>query len=193
MNIQLLDDLADAFESKGHIVRETLFPGIERPEISAIYPDVDLCEEIFQLYGWHNGGKGGLNLDSIMFRDTGYLPLQEAKDYASELIRLYVHPDGLDQTDGKFEYPDFDKWVAVSGFEGMVYVVICGKHIFNDKLKNPVLCIGCGAFYIAYDSIESMLHTCIAWVQHESWAPYETMPEEVERSIWRKHNPICFS
>ena len=192
MNRLLLDELADALENKGHKAREKLLPGIARAEIESVYPGVELCDELYQLYGWRNGSNSGLDLDGILFRDTGFLPIEKAKQYASEIIPWYVHPDGPEQADGKFHYQDFDKWVSISGFEGMIYVVICGEHGFNKELKNPILCMGCGAFYVAYDSIDSMIKTCIDWVGHEAWSLDGDLPNGVESKIWKLNNPITF-
>jgi len=192
MNIQLLDELADVMERKGHPTREKLLPGIERKQIDLVYPEVDLCEDLYQLYSWRNGSTSGLNLEGIVFRDTGFLPLEKAKQYASDIIPWYVHPDGPEQTDDEYHYPDFDKWVGISGFEGMIYVVVCGEHKFSKELVNPVLCMGCGAFYVAYDSIESMIKTCIGWASHENWRIDNELPDGEEEAIWKSNNPIAF-
>ncbi len=58
-------------------------------------------------------------------------------------------------------------------------------------LKAPIISMLQGVD-IYFFLMGSMVDTCIDWVSHEAYDEDHTLPQEIEMSIWRKHNPGIF-
>lgn len=72
---------------------------------------------------------------------------------------------------------------------GSTYLVVSGAHQLKPICASPVI----GAFQgtdVYFLSIESMIETCIEWVEQPDYEPHMSAPNEM--SIWRKHNPGVF-
>lgn len=164
---------------------ETLNAGMSSDEIISSYPGVDLCDEVVQMYMWHNGSAGGYDLDGIYFRDHGFISVEKAQTVKDSLVPHYVYFDGSLLETRK----NYKKWVPFAGFNGNILLVVCGDHIYGEDLENPVISVGIGELNIQFDSISSMLKTSIEWVKHPDWRHYSGLPDEVEHEIWSAHNP----
>lgn len=80
----------------------------------------------------------------------------------------------------------------IASFNGGWYVLPTKGHRFSKNLTAPIISVLQGIDVFFY-SIETMVSTCIDWVNHEKYDKNYTLPEDVEMSIWRKHNPGIFT
>lgn len=80
--------------------------------------------------------------------------------------------------------------VPIAHFMGSTYVVTCGPQDVTKQSPHPVL----NAFQrveLFFYSIESMVATCIDWVEQTNYRRDVDTPNELE--IWERHNPGIFS
>jgi len=185
MIVELLEELVRGLESKGLKITDELNPGLTRTEIKLAFPDVTPCDEFIQMYMWSNGCVNGGDLDGLYFRDNGFLSIEHAIRERDSLVPLYAFDDEK-LIESRSEYK---KWIPFAGFNGVIYLVVCGEHIYGDDLQYPIISVGGGDLNIEYDSLESMIRTNIEWVNHSDWQPFEPMPEGIEQEIWTAHNP----
>lgn len=141
----------------------TLEPGLDRDSIRKsihqFFPEVSIPNALFQLYEWHNGSWGGLNIFRLQ-KENYILPHQaflsmkascEYLKYENEVIRKYA-PDGENLLTGVGLFPIFagPSYTCV-GLKPENY----GRIFFysaDDYMSSEVWC---------FDSIESMLKTYI--------------------------------
>ena len=78
-----------------------------------------------------------------------------------------------------------------AAFNGGWYVFPTRGQPFSSSLEAPIIGVLQG-IDIYYFSIETMVSTCIDWVSHEKYGADSSLPGDVERKIWQKHNPGVF-
>lgn len=184
------EQLADAFETKGVPIRQTLRPGASRDHVIGVAAalGIELPEEVVDLYEWHNGVLDTVaDGDSLVFRDNTFISVDAASaEYASIQKYYGVHSSiESDRVDLKACFP-------IARFEGSWYVVACGGHLHGQAMQHPVISVFQGVDLFFY-SVENMLRTCISWVSHPAWAQHAGVPQDVEMELWRKHNADIFS
>lgn len=186
-----LDRLADAFERHGVRVRETLLPGASPAEVAAIEAElgVVLPQAYRELYAWSAGPKDPKNAP-FKFRDAALLRLADAVERREEYIDAYQMDAYSDDADPvEMNGIDLATTAPLAEFEGALYVVACGSHTLTPDAISPVIGVFQG-IDIYFLSIESMLDTCIEWVEQEDWKQYSTAPNE--HQVWHRHNPGVF-
>ena len=176
-----LERLVDAHEARGVPVRESLAPGVSAAELDALAERVgfDLPDDYRALYEWHNGGP------LLLFRDNSFCEIGNPD--AQRTLDIYSE---IGEEDGLDDLPvDLRRCLPIAEFNGAVYVVP-GKGLSQSPLSpNPVVSVfeGIDVYYL---SIETMVDTCIEWVEQHDWTPTSEAPNEMR--IWMKHNPACF-
>lgn len=186
---ELCEDLVSAFEAKGANVSSNLRPGISSSEYAKVigFPEEELPSDLLELYQWRNGCFDEYAFDEdtehrLMFRDNIFISVERARE---ELTNFDEDPEGDDRFDLKRAIP-------IAFWEGATYAVVTGSHKFGSNLTNPIIEYFEG-IDLSYDSIRSMLETCIAWVSDSSWIVGYGVDTFKEKEIWDRHNPITRS
>lgn len=181
-----LDRLAAAFEARGIPVTSNLRPGVTGQELDDLADrlGVDLPPAFRDLYMWRNGHIDPAAPNVLVFRDNTFLSLDEIPDLHAHTLAGY----GPYLADLDLEF-DLAQCVPIAHFEGSIYGVVCGPHALTDRSLHPVVGIFQGIDMYFY-SIETMVDTCIEWVEQPDYEQYGTAPNE--HAIWNKHNPGVF-
>lgn len=183
-----LDRLADAFEAHGIPVWSNLRPGASEPELDDIAErlNVVLPEEFRELYRWRNGHVDPDASNIVTFRDGVFIGLDAIPQAYRDVNSVY----GLSPADPEYVVDvDLSECVPIAEFMGSWLVVACGAQSAISGSQRPVF----NAFHGVepfFDSIDSMVETCIAWVEQSDYDPYSEAPNE--REIWIAHNPLRF-
>ncbi len=180
----LLDNLLDAYEAQGINLESSFLPPIEEEEIKDLctwFP-TDLPKEIIALYGWRGGQKDDAS-SPFWFRDNIFHTLNIAKlEYESMMETYGSNPEDHELL--KYSFP-------FASFDGSFYVLPSKGHLFNPNLDKPVICVFQGIDVFFY-SIETMISTCIDWVNNRKYENDGSLPEKIEMDIWKKNNPGIF-
>lgn len=183
-----LDRLADAFEARGIPVWSNLRSGVTEPELDDIAErlSVVLPEEFRELYRWRNGHVDPDASNVVTFRDGVFIGLDAIPQAYRDVNSVY----GLSPADPEYVVDvDLSECVPIAEFMGSWLVVACGAQSAISGSQHPVF----NAFHGVepfFDSIDSMVETCIAWVEQSDYDPYSEAPNE--REIWIAHNPLHF-
>ena len=180
-----LERLADAFEGHGIAVRANLAPGASDEELDHLAESrgVELPEDYRTLYRWHNGNIDHWSADLFVFRDNPFIRIDE-------FPRAQMYIDGYRALESDPSLPKLD--VDLSGcvpfaeFDGSVYVIPCKGQTMTTLSAQPVICLF-EDVSVHFLSIESMIDTCIEWVEQPGYTRYGTAPNE--REIWSRNNP----
>lgn len=173
-----LEVLADAYTLRGYDVRPNLLPGATSAELHEVESalGVVLPASYRELYGWSAGVIDDLGtVPRLRFRDESLLALSRVVEERDRLLDVY---DWSESLDGRAVAP-------FASYQGSILVVACGPQGLTSVVPHPVISYFQG-IDLYYDSIESMVETCIAWVSQVGWAPFDAAPEEME--IWRRFN-----
>jgi hypothetical protein len=191
----LLDQLSKTYEKKSHHVVQSLIDSVTASDLEKQceqwFPS-KVPESVVMLYSW----KGGQAKDAweekfpFWFRDMSFISfisLEQAKfEYESMMSSYGV--DNLLEEDGielRFSFP-------FAAFNGGWFVVPSSTHQWSDKYPEPVICVMQG-INLYFHSVEIMLKTCNEWVAHPNYSSDESeLNEDIEMSIWKKHNPSIF-
>lgn len=183
-----LNNLLAAYEAKGMKVTNSLLPALSEKQIReecSWFPE-ELPEEIISLYSWRGGQEedAGVSESPFLFRDNGFCSLERAQqEYKSMMASYGTNPD--DHKMLKYSFP-------IASFNGGWYVMPMKSHSFNPSLKRPVISVMEGIDVYFY-TIESMVATCVDWVNHPKYDDDYSLPNDLEMKIWQKHNPGIFN
>jgi len=179
---ELCDDLATAYEAKGQAVSQNLKSGLSESEYAkAIGFDLQaIPTSVVKLYQWRNGCADEEAEALFLFRDNCFISADRGKEELNQIRTFYSADD-----ENRF---DLNRVIPIAAFEGSVFAVVTGKHNFGPGFEYPVVSIFEG-IDLFFSSIEAMLQTCIAWVAHPDWNPYDALHSDVELEIWQRLNP----
>jgi len=183
----LLNKLLSAYERKGMKLSESLLPPISETELieqCSWFPGV-LTPELISLYGWRGGQKEDAweSEYPFWFRDMSFCSLERAKHEYDSMMKSYgSYPEDRELL--KYSFP-------FASFSGGWYVIPTKGQPFSKTLRAPVISVF-QDIAIYYFSIELMVKTCIEWVESDKYNEDDIFPEELESSIWQKHNPGIF-
>ena len=184
---RLLDELLEAYESKGMRVSETLLPPHSESELRERcqwFPG-ELSPEIISLYTWRGGQASDAWVTEFpfWFRDNSFSNLEYAEQSYKSIMATYgLFPQDRELLKYSFPFAEFN---------GGWYILPTRGLAPGTQLKAPVISVLEGVV-IYYYSIEAMVQTCIDWVNHELYSAESSLPDTVEIEIWRKHNPGIF-
>ena len=179
---KLCDDLVAAYEAKEQAVSQNLMPGISKSEYAkAIGFEIQAIPlSVLNLYQWRNGCANEAADALFLFRDNCFISADRGKEELSMIRSIYGA-----ESEERF---DLTSVIPIAAFEGAVFAVVTGDHHFGPEFTHPVVSIFEG-IDLFFSSVESMLQTCIAWVSHPDWDPFNALPREEELEIWRRLNP----
>lgn len=184
---ELLDALVAAYEKNGQSVSKTLLPPLNENALRARcawFPG-DLPPELIALYGWHNGQQGDAWEEKFpfWFRDCAFQRIEQAEAAYRSIMNSY----GLNPFDrGLLEY-----CFPFAAFNGAWYVLPTVKQELDVRIARPVISVFEGVEIYFY-SLQSMVQTCLDWVNHPSYSIESGIPSDVELSIWQHRNPGIF-
>lgn len=185
-----LNRLADAFESRGIPVWSNLRPGASDAEVDELARELDvvLPEEFRSLYRWRNGHLDPEAPNVLRFRDNIFIGLEAIPAAHRSVNEIY----GQREDDAELLPPlvDLARSVPFSEFMLSWLVVACGSQTVSTRFEHPIFQAFQGVVPMFY-SIESMVDTCIDWVEQPDYEQYGETPNE--REIWERHNPGIFS
>lgn len=179
---QLCDGLVTAYEAKGQAVSQNLKPGISESEYARAigFDQQEIPPSVIELYQWRNGCADEDAEALFLFRDNCFISGDRGKEELNHIRQFY----GADSED-RF---DLNRVIPIAAFEGSVFAVVTSQHKLGAEFEHPVVSIFEG-IDLFFSSIESMLQTCIAWVAHPDWDPYDALPRDTELEIWQRLNP----
>jgi hypothetical protein len=179
---ELCDDLVAVYEAKGQAVSHNLKPGIAESEFAQSMgrDRTAIPTAVLELYQWHNGCIDETADSLFCFRDCCFISADRAQAELNLIQSVY----GTEME----ERFDLTQVIPIATFEGAVLAVVIGPHSLGDSCEHPVVSIFEG-IDLWFCSLTSMLQTCIAWVSHPDWAPFEALPSNEELAIWRRLNP----
>ena len=176
----LLNALLDASQVGGANVGAELNPGLEQNELLDLLAPLKLQvpQSFMEMYRWRNGCKD--DHCGFYFRDLTFVSLQEAIE-CREIILTYYALDA----DDPFDYAHFLPFSRLQGKD--FFGVLCTPIGDLPPAADNVISVSEGGNVLNFHSIESMLRTCIDWVDQDAISN-----EELELEIWRQHNPGIF-
>jgi len=187
---RLLEELRLAFQAKYLNVSDTLLPPLNEQELRGQcewFPG-EIIPELIALYSWRGGQEPGPwdladNDYPFWFRDCAFSSLAIAENEYRSMMTSYG------------QFPEFHSMLKTcfpfAAFNGGWLVIPTTSHDFDKDLKRPVISVMEGIDVYFY-SIERMVETCIDWVSHPAYDADQSLPDDVELEIWRKHNPGIF-
>ncbi|MEO0423010.1 MAG: hypothetical protein AAF184_11775 [Pseudomonadota bacterium] len=184
-----LGRLSQAFDSKGHKAPDSLLPGLAGDALDAQlgwFPST-LPQELRELYAWR-AGQASDPWDAefpFWFRDRGFSSIEIAKDEYSSMMESY----GV-ENDPTRDLVNLSDCFPFAAFNGAWYVVPCKGHGFDISVPYPVISVF-QDISPHFDSINAMLDTCIAWVEHPDWKSDSGLDREQERRIWSRFNAVA--
>jgi hypothetical protein len=162
-----LDRLLVAYEAKGYPLSKTLQNGLSESEIvetCSWFPG-KLPKELIEMYQWRNGPIDDPEYpeQSFWFRDMEFSSIQLAEMHYDHIMSSYG-PDATLEDDGI----DLSMAFPFAAFEGGWYVLPCSEQTMAPKHVRPVVSVFEGIDVYFY-SMETMLDTCIEWIQHPDY------------------------
>lgn len=186
MLVEKLERLVDAFEAHGVAVRANLAPGATPGELDALAEQCgfDLPDDFRALYQWHNGHLEHESVDVLKFRDNTFCEIGNPS--AQQTLDIYSEVSEENRVNTDDDPIDLKACLPVAEFNGSV-LAVPGKGLGRLPLSaNPVVSVFEG-INVHYLNIESMVDTCIEWVEQPDWDRFSTAPNE--KAIWLAHNP----
>lgn len=188
---ELLDELRIAYLERGYAVDRHLQPGLPRDAFLRRTHSLGLAlpDDLVELYAWRNGqdSDAEMSLDAMAFRDQKFVDVDGAL-HEYPLIQEHYTPQE-DMIPYGFELAETFPFAT---FMGSSYVIVCGSHDLASPHPHPIVSVFQG-LDLFFHSLETMLRTCLDWVRHPGWGPASTLPTEIEREIWQRHNPGILS
>lgn len=174
-----LQALLDAYKAKGYAVETQLQPGLIKETIiekTQWFP-ITLPESLIEMYQWHNGNQNWQEKYTYSFRDMSFISLETAKQEYENMLKTCNANSDLIDLKTCFPFATYNQeW----------YVLPCAEQKLNTEYKMPVIEV----FHdikVYFYSLESMLDTCIEWVNQFG---YETASNVSDEMIaWKKYNP----
>ena len=197
-----LEVLRQSFEMRGEHVTRMLQPpiGEEALRRRCKWFPAELPPELIALYGWHGGQEIADEEEEnypFWFRDCIFSTPENAHAEYLNIMETYgVSPDAdwvprsvkqmqsCDHEMLKYAFP-------FAAFNGGWLVLPCKGQYLDSRFERPVISVFQG-IDIHYQSITTMVDTCIEWNAQERTGRYGTLDSETERRIWKKHNPEVF-
>lgn len=188
-----LDRLLQAYKNKGVLAQKELLPALSEQglkERCSWFPS-DLPKEIIALYTWRGGQECNEWVEHpFFFRDTIFCDLKTSKDDYAQIVVPYA-ADGEEDSELGWEYLRYS--FPFTSFEGAVYVIPSQPFVIDERFERPVILVHEGVNPV-YESLETMLDTCIEWVENATYnMEYEFLEINNEHEIWKKHNPKIFN
>ncbi len=181
LDVRKLDRLVAAFEKHGIAVSDNLRPGASDDELDKLAEQlgVRIPDDVRALFKWRNGHHDPEAEHVLRFRDNTFLSLDQVPFIYNDMIEFYG--DLSDEV-------DLSKSIPIAEFMGSTYAVAAGGQALT-RSRYPVVGVfqGVGPYYL---SVESMIDTCIAWVEQPNYSKSGPTPNEME--IWKRHNPGIF-
>lgn len=167
-----LNELLTAYSKHSKSIEDELYPGLSIDEIKnqTNWFPYDVPEAIYDLYSWKSGQKIQTETP-FMFRDMQIIDLNTAKTNYECFVKSYGQDNDW--------IVDVKRCFPFAECEG-AHLTICSDGKF------PIVSIFEGVD-IFFNSFESMLDTCIEWVNQDNFEYFDEIPNE--HSIWKKHNP----
>ena len=185
---QLCEELVDAFQRQGDNVRGNLRPGLSRKAIFDLLARTGLMlpESAIQLYEWADGHVDNEAHDNVIFfRDNTFISLSWAVNEYFQMQSTYGGSEASIELTGV----EIERCFPISVNNGAWDTVVCGRHTHDQRLDNPIVQVFQG-YDLYYNSVETMLRTCIAWVNSPEWRRFHGLPQVIEQEIWARENPI---
>jgi hypothetical protein len=185
-----LDRLAEAFDARGIPVQSNLRPRASDEELDELAQrlNVALPKDLRALYRWRNGHVDPEAGNVLRFRDTKFIALDAIQPAHRLVNEIYGGYD--DDPDNLPLLVDLAECVPIAEFMESWLVVACGPQTATTRSRHPVFLAFQGVYLVFY-SIESMVDTCIDWVEQPEYRPDGETPNEHE--IWERHNPDIFT
>lgn len=187
---ELLEELRVAHLERGCAVDRHLQPGLPRDELLRRTRSLGFTppDDLVELYAWRNGqdADAEMSADAMVFRDQKFVDVAGALREYPLIQEHYAPEEGM--IPGDFEVAEAFPFAT---FMGSSYVMVCGPHELASPHPHPIVSVFQGVD-LFFHSLETMLRTCLDWVRHPSWEAASTLPSEVEREIWQRHNPGVF-
>jgi hypothetical protein len=186
----LLEELRLAFEAKGYNVSSELTPPISESKLRqkcSWFPG-QLPPELISLYSWRGGQqiREHNEFSPFWFRDMIFSTPEVAKDEYLSMMETYGKYSTSEDSgiDLRTSFP-------FASFNGGWYVFPCGGQALDLLHPRAIVCVfqGIDAYF---HSMESMIKTCIDWVNHPLYQVEPGDWQKVEIELWRKHNPGVF-
>lgn len=138
------------------------------------------------MYSWHNGQKNDPWNEEFpfWFCGNGFTSVENAEHEYKSMMQSYGRelPPTLIGVDLQFCFP-------FAAFNGGWYVFPCNGQAISAKVDRPVISVFQGVD-ILYNSVESMLRTCIAWLKDPAYDQKESkQTEERWLEILEQYNP----
>lgn len=177
-----------------------LQPGLSRTEIDQLLKplSIDIPEELYILYGWHNGQRGVQDAELIpAFR---FLPLEEAIDtYGAlrKLSRKYSFLTWISQKRfGSNNAIDSAKHLPILMFNGDdFYMLLCGGPKSGNIISYPLESADYPEY--AYPNISSFAHELAEYFQNKAYFIDDegnfAIHSTVYLEIFEKHHPLLRS
>lgn len=185
---QSLDTLCQAFEAKDNFVSKDLQPAIDeqtlRQECNQWFP-AELPQELIALYGWRGGMKEWED-STFWFRDYIFSDLESAQENYLGMMEVVA-----EWTETKEGMEFFKNSFPFASFNGAYLYLPCYKQNLVQNLSRPVISVFEG-ISLFFNSMQSMLDTCIEWVNEPSYKEGSSLNAALEAHIWKKHNPGLF-
>lgn len=184
-----LERFVDALEGHGIALRSNLAPGATDAELDALAEryNVELPADFRSLYQWQNGHRDQSALEVLRFGGGAFIGLGEFEGNVRITIDIYREEM---QAEGPSGDPVDLATVLPIADSGDGALVVPGVGLSLTPLSPcPVVRVMQG-IDVHFLSIETMIDTCIDWVEQADWNPFANTPNELE--IWRRHNPGLF-
>lgn len=191
----LLNEIIDLKKEQGQEFNRSLQPGLSPGEIEQLSEQLPfpIPMEIIKLYSWKNGYSmsiiyGSPDCSSILcFGGNPFISFEMAiQEYAD--LQDYFDSSHAEH-DLKFDHSKIFP-VGFSLAEGYSTFIVCGKHEFSIKERNPVVSIDEGDIDLTFYSMESMLMTMIEWEKSLSGKSMFDFDHESQRlAILERFNP----
>lgn len=177
--IQSLEKLVDTLENKGISIRSCLRPGLSKLDVQMALSLKGLTppEELYALYEWHDGIDDGLNMPVQLFGEHQFLPLNDAVQEYSEMIKYYSSVSSSINIAQCFPF---------ATFQGDNCTIYC-ENTTVDGLLHPVINIYHG-IAILYENIDRMAQTVAEWFASGIYDS-EPVNEIQQAAIRRRLNP----
>ena len=149
---KLLDNLVYTIESRGFSIKDYLYPGLSRQEISELLQGIPVSfpESFYQLYQWRNGHN--IQCQHFLFAEYQFLPLQDAISEYTEISKYYN--SSIHKVSIRHCFP-------IATFQGDSIAIYCRDEFFYG-LSYPIINIGEG-IAIVYENLELFIRTMTEW------------------------------
>ena len=183
MDVEKLERLLAAHRAVGE--QPNLRPGAAEVELAEVEEkfSLKLPSAVRTLWSWRNGSVGnphGKALNPLFFYDGCFSGTPDVDYHIASAMEAYIDP-----------VPEFAEevrevgWVPIADLHGGSFLVTCGPMSFWPDVEHPVVNVK-DEIAVYFDSVESMVDTCIAWFEHPDYRRVDPGPHVKE--IWQARN-----